>query len=323
MQITNSQAKAFQRCRNQHHYKFDDLLVPQSHSLPLKRGNWLHELLEAHYLGIDWRERNAELAAEFNKLFEEERERFGDLPGICSDIMQAYCYHWREEDASFKILAVEQVFEVDLPHGHTLQFKVDAIVEDDYGQWLMEHKSHKTYPNDNYRFLDVQSARYVWGLNNLGWEIEGVIWNYLRTKQPSKPKMTKQGRLSKAKMDTELFTYVRGLRELGLDPSDYRDVISRLKKHNTFFRRERVPKPTKVIETLVKEIVHVADDIERGYHPVRSIERGCSFSCDYLDLCMTELYGGDAEQVKKLRFRSAGKDDYYGLKLAEGLEKEE
>lgn len=323
MQITNSQAKAFLRCQNQYSYKFDRLLVPKMLALPLKRGSWLHELLEAHYRGEDWRQANEELAIEFNRMFEEERERFGDLPTICADIMQAYVYHWREEDAGFKILAVEETFEVDLPHGHTLKFRVDGIVEDDYGRWLLEHKSHKTYPNDNYRFIDVQSSRYVWALNKLGWEIEGVIWNYLRTKQPTKPKMTKMGRLSKAKLDTELFTYVRGLKELGLDPRDYSDVISRLKKHNTFFRRERVPKPKKVIETFVREIVHTADTIERGYHPDRSVERSCSHSCDYLELCMTELYGGDARQVQNLRYRGATEQDYYGLQLDEGLKEDQ
>ena len=322
MRITNSQAKSYQRCHRQYDYKYGQLLTPLSVGLPLKRGSWLHELLEADLRGKDWRERNEELETEFNRLFEEERERYGNLPLICENIMESYVYHWREERASWKILAVEEKFEIELPDGHTLVFKVDGIIEDDYGQWLLEHKSHKTIPNDNYRFIDIQSARYVWGLMKLGWDIQGVIWDYIRTKEPSKPKLLQDGtRLSRAKLDTDLFTYVSALKEYGLDPRDYRDVILRLKEHNNFFRRERVPKPPRVINTLVEELVHVADEIEGGYHPDRSIERGCAFSCDYLEVCMTELYGGDAEQIRKLKYRTASEDDYYGLEgLAEGLQ---
>ena len=317
MRITNSQAKTFLRCSQQYDYKFSRLLTPRRVGLPLKRGSWLHELLETHYAGGDWKDKHKELTKEFMKLFEEEREYYGDLPTICKNIMLAYLYRWRDEDSEWTVIETERKFEVELPKGNTLVFKVDAIIEDDYGRWLVEHKSHKTIPNDNYRFIDIQSARYVWGLNQLGWDIQGVIWNYIRTKEPTKPPQLKRGGISMArKYDTELFTFLRALREYGLNPADYRDKILTLKNHSTYFRRERVPKPPHVIETLVKEIDYTASKIERGYRPVRSIERGCLFACDYLELCMTELYGGDAQQVERLNFRKATIEDYYGL---EGL----
>lgn len=314
MLITNSMMKSYNRCKRQWWYKFKRELVPQFSTQPLKRGTWLHELLEAHYTGFGWQKKHEDLTGSFNRLFDEEKELYGDLPTICGNIMRSYEYHYRKEDATFDVIAAEELVRVPLPHGHTLEFKFDAIVEDEYGRWLMEHKSHRRIPSADYRFIDMQTSKYVWGLNKDGryGEITGVIWNYIRTKEPTKPKLTKTGRLSKARIDTDVLTFYTALEEYGLDPRDFRDVLSRLKKHQTFFRRERVPKPTQVIETLVKETVLVADEIAKGVKPIRSIERGCEFACSYKDLCIVELYGGDADDVRKRRYRPATSEDYYG-----------
>lgn len=312
--ITNSMVKTLNNCNREFYYKYGKQLVPKYTSLPLKKGTWLHELLEAKYNGTGWEKRLKQLTREFNRLFDEEKEMYGDLPRICANIMRSYDYHWREEDSGLTVIATEEVVQVPLPHGHTYEFKFDAIVEDDYGVWLMEHKSHRKIPDADYRFLDMQTAKYVWGLNELGTygNIMGVLWNYIRTKEPTKPKMTKMGRLSRAKIDTDVLTFYNALVEYDLDPHDFRDVLSRLKHHQTFFRRERQPKPPRVIETLVKETVVVADEIEKGVIPIRSIARHCDF-CSYKDLCITQLYGGDAKSVVKLNYRKGTKADYYGF----------
>lgn len=312
MKITNSMIKSYQHCKRQYNYKFVEQLIPKHKGLPLYRGSWLHELLEAKYAGGDWRSKNDELAETFHALFAEEREMYGDLPSICEKIMESYDYHWRKEDESFNVIEVETEHEVDLPHGHTLKFRIDAVIEDEYGRWLMEHKSHKTIPNADYRFMDMQTARYVWGLNEKGYDLTGVLWNYIRTKEPTKPEMTQSGRLSRRRIDTDVLTYVRALKEYGLDLGDHRDDILRLKHHNTFFRRERVPKPQQVIETLVEDAVHIADEIERGFLPIRSIDRSCEFMCSYLDLCVTSLYGGDVSDIVKSNYQEATSEDYYG-----------
>jgi PD-(D/E)XK nuclease superfamily protein len=315
--ITNSQVKTWNRCKRQYWYKHGRMLLPKTAALPLKRGSWIHELLEAHYIGDGWEKKNEELTVAYNRLFDEEKELYGDLPTLCGNIMKSYCYHWREEDSNLQVIAAEEVVQVPLPHGHVMEFKFDLIVEDDWGRWLVEHKTHRTLPQADFRFIDMQTGKYVWGLNKLGkyGEITGVLWNYCRTKVPTKPHLNKNGELSKKKIDTDLFTFVSAIKEYDLDPHEFRDVILRLKDHNTFFRRERVPKPKKVIETLVKETVYVADEIERGYKPIRSIERSCEFSCPYLALCVVELYGGDADEVIRNKYRKATSEDWHGYRV--------
>lgn len=313
MKVSNSKLKTFNRCRRMYSYKFDRNLVPKTGPLPMKRGSWIHELLEAHYKGESWRDKLKELSTEFYKMFEEEREHYGDLPGDVAKIMKSYVYNWREEDSQMKVLATEFEIEVALPHGHTLVGRADLIAEDEYGTWLWEHKSHAKTPTSDYRFIDVQTSLYVWALNKMGnfGEINGVCWNYLITKPPTKPQLKQNGELSARKINTDLLTFVTALKEYGLDPRDYRDTINVLKKENQFFRRERVPKAKKVVEQLVREAIGTADLIEGGYYPIRSIDRSCEFQCSYKDLCITELYGGDAAFIEKAKYRVREAGEYY------------
>jgi hypothetical protein len=313
MLVSNSLLKAHAMCEKQFEYKAVDQLVPNRVGLPLKRGSWLHELLQVKYEGGDWRRRHRELTKEFNRMFDEEKEYYGDLPGACEDIMRRYDYTWRIEDSGLIVIAVEKVFEVSWPHGHTFQGKFDVIVEDEYGRWLMEHKSHKTIPDDAYRFQDVQTARYVWGLNRLGTygEITGILWNYLSTTLPKRPQVTKTGRLSRRRIRTDVLTFTSALLEYGFDIREFKDDIIRLKGRNDFFRRERVPIQDKVVERLVREGVVSADRMERGPY-VRNIGRHCSFQCSYQDLCIADLYGGNTNLLIKAKFHQEEPLAYHG-----------
>lgn len=315
MIVTNSMLKTYLRCRRQFWYKFQKQLVPvKEGALPLKRGSWLHALLEEMYKGGDWRTVHETLTADFNRMFVEEREYYGDLPTHCFRIMRAYEYFWRDADREFEVLEVEKTFDVPLPHGHTYRFRLDGLVADGYGTWIFEHKSHLSIPRSDYRFIDPQSARYFWGLENLGVPITGILWNYLSTLSLSTPQLTATGRLSRRKIRTDPFTYVEGLKSLGIDPADYKSDIIKVKQRlPELYRRERVPKPPKVAERLVEEMVYVADEIERGIKPIRTIERSCETQCSFLPLCLTSLYGGDSDQIRSTQYRKATASDYYAF----------
>jgi hypothetical protein len=227
--------------------------------------------------------------------------------------MRSYVYQWKAEDANLDVIDAEGEVEVPLPHGHTLVFRFDLIVEDEFGRWLVEHKSHRTIPSDDYRFLDVQTKRYVWGLNKVGTygEITGILWNYLRTTPPTIPQIRKSdGAISSRKINTDYLTFAETIKKNRLDPDDYEDVLSRLKLRNDFFKRDRVPAPKKVVDRLVREAVFIADEIEKGVTPVRSIERACDW-CSFKDACIASLYGGDEEMILKNKFHVREKEEYY------------
>jgi len=312
MIITNSMVKSYQDCKKAYTFKYPQQLLRKTgaRSLPLKRGVWLHKLLETMYLGGDWREVHKELSKDYDRLFDEEKDLYGDLPTHCFRIMRAYDHYWKLADKDLRIIEVEKTFIVPLPHGHSFKFTLDGLVEDEYGFWLFEHKSHLSIPTSDYRFMDPQTARYFWALEQLGYPMVGVLWNYLSTLNLSKPKLTQKGALSRSKIRSDPYTFSEGLKDLGLDPREYKDdIISVKRRLPTLYRRERVPKPAKVSETLVKDMVHIADEIERGYRPLRHITRTCE-RCEYMMLCLTQLYGGDAQQVRKSQYRKAISGDH-------------
>src|SRR3546814_13150013 len=72
------------------------------------------------------------------------------------------------------------LIEVPLPFlsGVTLKLRLDMLVEDEYGLWVVDHKTHKTIPKTTDRLLDLQSPLYVWACHQAGIPVHGFIWNY-------------------------------------------------------------------------------------------------------------------------------------------------
>ncbi len=163
---SNSMLKTFQRCPRQADYKYARRLKPKSVKLPLKRGKWMHSLLEAHYkaeAGMEtppWQDVHKALTNDFSKLFDEEKEKLGDLPRECDRLMRGYLWHYKEH--AWKVLGVEGMLEAELPGGSIFRGRYDMLIEDEYGIWLVDHKNMKRLPNHALRMLDTQAPRYVW-----------------------------------------------------------------------------------------------------------------------------------------------------------------
>src|SRR5216110_2989536 len=78
--LTNSMVSAFRRCIKQTEYKYVHRLKPLRLGSPLKRGTWIHALLEEEAKGGDWKKLHKKYTAEFNQMFDEEKDFYGDLP---------------------------------------------------------------------------------------------------------------------------------------------------------------------------------------------------------------------------------------------------
>lgn len=312
MNISNSKAKTFHRCRKAYSYKYEWGLRPVLKSRPLEFGIWMHELLEAHYAGEDWREVHRHNTKQFKQLSDESKDEIGDLPKECGRKMLAYLYHYREADEDYEVIHTEIEFEVPMPHGHTFNGKIDCITVDEYGVWVWERKTHDRLPNAMDRFKDSQTVRYAWAMMKIpevrtlieeNGGLAGVVWDYIIRKPATKPKLNKptkahpKGELSKRKINTDLITFMAALKEYGLDPRNYRDTIESLKADNQFFTRIKAPLHDQVALTLVKDLIYTADEIEGGkWKPIRNIGFNCN-NCEFQRLCVTELYGGDVDGV--------------------------
>lgn len=324
---THSMIKTFRRCPKQAQYKYMDRLKPKSVSLPLKQGDWMHKLLEAHYKGEDWQEVHRRLTLKFNELFDEEKEEYGNLPDECYRMMRSYLWHYQNDP--WIVHEVELVLECEFPDGSIYRGRIDLLIENQFGLWIVDHKNNKTLPKNNLRILDAQSALYIVAAVKMGIPVQGFIWNYLRRKAPTKPELIKDGsRVARWNtIDTDYPTAARFFKkhpEIPLGP--YKQKLRRLRdqqyvpgqtQSSTFFRRDVLEKDSAMLKRVWTEAYHTHKRLH-SYFPQanpdaveRVPERSCDFMCSYSDICQAELMTGDASRLRRQNFRVGDPHDYY------------
>jgi hypothetical protein len=334
--------KAFGHCENQTFYKYVQRLkkkMATQRDKPLRRGTWFHALLETHYSGGDWKKTHKALSDRFGELFDEEREALGDLPREMAILMRSYLWHYGADKTDrmhgWDVKAVEMTLECDWPDGEgKYRGRIDMMVEDEYGLWVVDHKTHKTLPDLTFRLLDWQSALYIWAAREMGYNIQGFIWNYIRTKAPSTPTLAYAGkkneRLSTASLDTDWPTYYLAVKALGrLDDPVAKAKLAQLKANrwdpgttqtSSFFRREVLEKNEVLLTNVLAAAMRKRDEM-RAYdwddrESVGRIsgDRSCGW-CDYAALCTTELFGGNAKAIRQQVYRVGDPLDYYQDKV--------
>lgn len=331
---THSMLKTFRRCPKQAEFKYIHRLKPRMLGGPLKRGTWIHSLLEEHHAGRDWRAMHAKLSAQFGLMFDEEKEFYGDMPTEIGIIMRSYEWHYKSDP--WIVHEIEFQIETEFPDGSIYRGKVDALIENQFGLWLVDHKSHKSLPDHNFRLLDSQSALYLWAAQRNKIPVQGFIWNYLRWKAPSIPSLLKDGsRISKSACDTDYPTYVRAIRKYSEENPNFK-VTAEYKAHaeylkslrydvnkpqqSTFFRRDILEKLPDMLDRVAMENFHTArrmNSYDFTEAVERVVERSCTFSCSYIDLCAADMMGANTRPIIKQNYITGDPNDYYNDKAGE------
>ena len=183
-EVSFSELKTWRTCRMLHHYKYHERLEPKTKPVALKRGAWIHALLEAYYKGNDWREVHQAFTDEFATLMDEEREYYGDLPETAETLMTLY----EETYPNDRTLAVELEFRgFPLSQKVGLNGRIDLVLEDSRGVWVVEHKTTSRMPSEDERIVNPQVALYIPVVEQqLQVQVNGVLWNYLITRIPKR-----------------------------------------------------------------------------------------------------------------------------------------
>lgn len=330
--VTHSMLKTFKRCPMQADYKYAQRLKPKRLNPNLKRGQWIHEVLEIFHKGGDWRAHHEKLAAQFNQMFDEERDYYGNMPEEVLAMAEAYIWHYKLDP--WETIETEGTLEARFPDGSLYRGKFDWLIENESGIWLVDHKSHKTLPDLSFRLRDPQSMLYVWAAKKNKIPVKGFIWNYLRWKVPTKPevvyKKSNNPRFSKTQVDTDYPTYYRALKEARAEypnfriTEEYKDRLARLKamryspgapQDSPFFRRVVLERDDDMIRRVVRSNYFTAKRMNAypfGEEYVeRVVNRSCNFECSYTDLCNLELMGGDTRLLRRQNYKTGDPNDYY------------
>lgn len=225
-----------------------------------------------------------------------------------------------EDYDNYKFLQIELKVTYPLTDTISTPAVIDLVTQDDNGIWLWEHKTGKEIPDSERRLKDLQTMVYVAILEeHLGYEIVGIVWNYLRTKEPVLPNVLKggagAGRVTIRKdIDTTWEVYRAAIVENGEDPDDeyYAEVRDRLqdREERVFFPRHRLP-VLQSEEVLLRDFVVSAEEIEtaralkEGYIPIRNVGYGCTW-CPFEKVCRAAILGGDQDDVIARLFKRKG-----------------
>jgi hypothetical protein len=161
----------------------------------------------------------------------------------------------------FETLETEVDFVVPLMPERSISFagRYDALLRHKAtGRlWLLDYKVSNMpieYYSQYLQQLDDQAKAYVTYCRQIyGQELEGIVFNVLRAKPPSQPRVLKSGEMSRAQnQDTTWEVYRQALTRAGLRPQDYLDVKAQLEE-----REARRPFNTMVMITFTDETLRL------------------------------------------------------------------
>jgi len=309
-EVSHSKIKLARRCLKAYEYRYLQKLQKRVKSRPLIVGTLVHSCLEmyfrdGHYLPAitEWKK------GEFSKMFVEEQALHADVIPLAKQLIRGYIKNW--EHTGLTMVWVEKDFRVEISPGIFLVGKIDGKArENKRVTWLVEHKTCKKMPGEEVRIFDTQVLLYNAALHLIGEEpTNGVIWDYLRTKLPTRPKLLAKGdALSVAQnIDTTREVYEREIRKHGFNVAGYQDILESLdSRRDQFYRQIKLPMNRGMGQTILDEVVLTAglmQALESMYHSgkncmTRNLTRDCSW-CDYSTLCHAELRGEDTSFLMK------------------------
>lgn len=329
--VSLSAVQAFRRCQQQYYYRYVERLRRRDKPVPLELGIVLHDYLGSFYEELERGNHSADaheialMAVTKKHLRDIKRmatatESYGnsdvaaellEIPAKVNRIATRYYNTRGQFDAQqYVILSVERPLKLRLTPSIVSNGRFDLVTQDQHTGLiaLWEHKSTGNVPDEGYRMRDLQTALYSTALKP--WQIDHVVWNYIRTKEPTKPKQLVKGGISRDKsIDTTWEVYAAALTKAG-EPHDFYKEMKDL----LYGREEAVffPRYERTIlagPRLLEDYTRTAKDI-RAYRkawesgkaqPVRTLEIGCSW-CEFKDLCNSAIVNNDDSDVKQMRF---------------------
>lgn len=325
--VSYSEVSSFRRCQKQWSYHYLHGLKRQRKGIRLFKGEILHEMLNAYinaklvkgFIGDDPWDVLEGYAKKYRDYFEEEREHYGDIIGDCGAIFEGYLRRYRHDSLKYEKSEAAVYFDIT----GKLRFAgfIDKIAVDVQGRrWIVDHKFVASIPSGEDRFSELQLLLYVWAWEKVNPDIpiDGVLWDYARSKAPTKPEVLKSnGQLTQRKnLDCDPHTYMVTIAENNLNPNDYVEMLRHLEgKENTFYERVFLPKPTNhMISEVVEDFLATAADIQiarkKGARCARSMSPFNCSTCEFRSVCEAEVRGHDTDFVIKADYiqRETGDD---------------
>lgn len=296
-----------QRCPKQFEYSVERNLQKKRRDVNMTKGSYVHELLMAYYQeGTTFQERYEEMAQEvLTVTLDDEVIEADDLLEEALDLVLRYVEKYNDD---WEVLHVEETFEVEID-GTPISFTPDLVIRDGRGVWIVDHKTTSRMPDGNIGVGDYQAFLYSSAMMEIYPDFRGFIFNRLRKKVPTQPRLTKTGKTRVAnvgRIDTTyemLRDFIQEEAPELMDDETHRRRLAELRDEDRFFFREYVFTPEEVAQELLEDTKRVLVDIEhhrrsrfpRIFLPYAGAQE-CT-NCEFSELCVAELRGYNVEHV--------------------------
>lgn len=311
MHISYSRFSTYLRCPYSHFLRYVEGLSSIKPSRPLHFGSDFHKLLEVRAnpkrVKTEWRK----IKDDFYRMPASWQTDLGEnYPDDIKVIFQDYQAKWKGSPLP---TATEQPFDITIGNvkGEPIIFVgvIDEIYEDDKGFDLGEHKTFSKPPDMNTLVMNTQKSLYCKAAELLWGELpRKVKWDYIKSSPAAYPIwLEKSNRFSTAKnSNITQRSFLRACKEKGITEPDILAQSQQYQgnENNFFFRVEQDVYP-EMVEDVFDGFVYTCKDIIRrgSKNKTKNITRDCAW-CDYRDICMAEMSGGDRDYIIKEHFKA-------------------
>lgn len=324
--VGQSKVNTWRRCRQEYQYKYVENLQRKATKRPLFFGKIVHRMIEENGEGKNPMKVLREVKKSIDKMgvFETEKQEMYETVEDARLIMSDYFDYWPKDE--FKLIPqddengetryTEHEFALDIGDDIVFKGQIDGIIKTPNKlRWVMENKSfNKALPSEDHRWRNLQTVVYARAIEMLGWvrRIDGVMWNYIKSKPPTVPHQNKDGRLSKAHIVTLPRVWWSRIEEFNLDPDDYKDQIAQaVASRDEYFQHIYTPINRTVADNIwtgfVASAVEMRDN--HGRRDEMNLGRHCEW-CDYESVCRAKLTGSDVDFVKEREFTREDPEAY-------------
>lgn len=305
VKVSHSKLETWDRCRYCYNLRYVKRLEPVNKAGALSRGTIIHACLEAYNSGRSWTKEFKKQSQEYYKKTSKELVAVqGDMAKLAQTLMEGYVEFYKEDNLEY--LENEYNFEISLTDTIALEGYIDSITRDITGIIdTFETKTYSKFPQRNMLIFNQQSAIYTKALQEKYPKetIGGTIWNIIKAKYPSEPKINKDGKPSIAKIDTTPYHLKKWFEESGIDSKEYTKLFDMALYENYYWRVKTRIQP-KMVDQILRDCKLKALDIKKygNTRKERRLTKDCSW-CEFKPICHAELSGLEVEDIIKRDYK--------------------
>lgn len=274
--VSHSEVDSYLLCRRKHYYGYTKSLQRVRESSALAMGSAGHKVLEEFYTAI-LNGKSFEAALKVAHVIADELRQEVDVPANRANIFDTlFDFYFPNEPLvkeGWTILAVEKQFNLEYDEAKQLQypFVVDIIAQSPEGKTVViDHKFVYDFYTYEASIMQPQIPKYIGALRALNYKIDYGAYNMIRTRKLKEP---------------DAASMIQWL--------DVKPEAQRVKQ--VFTEQIAVASEIQDIKAL--------DEAQQDARAYRVANKMVCQSCSFLDICRTELSGGNSKLMIQTEYK--------------------